>query len=618
MELQAKFQLYTSEIVKIEAENLKLAQKSKDAWGQNAFTEFIQGFGDYENTRYVLDSQKEENTKFLRTLTAEQGKLKAQLQKLMAEAGDESILDGIIGEMDGLGDEHKDLNENLNKTIPKTKEYNYELKRENEYLSKQRDLLQEINEILQDRDILQATEKLDTMLEGALERVKKTGETFTYVIDPETNVQIDPIIEQIELITQKTKEAEAQRTKFAIEGIELKYKADAEARRKNAEDEYKETLKDIDDEIKQVKEGIAEGTETTQSLKNLQAQRKKIEDDYLVYQGELKAQEVKMEEDKNKEIEIENLKLVDRNAEIDKDELEKKKEYNEAQLDGYEEYLTKKKEKEDKDKEEKDKKDAEDLEKEKAKWAEINDIVKASADFFIQQSERKIAQLDKEIQQAQSTYDMLQELAKNGNIDAKESLAEQQRIIEEANRKKRLEERRQQIAKLAETAFNTYNQKIQDGKKGTQALTETIRDITLLTQLVGSLLPAYEKGTEDTGKTNGRGVDGRGGFNAILHPNERVLTKDQNRLVGDLSNEELSRLAFNYRTNKLATATDSQTMSALDFSLLLNKVDNLTKVIKDKPETELNVGQITQTTLELVEQTRRGNTTTYNRFKVKR
>ena len=536
----------------------------------------------------------------------------------MAETADESILDGLIGEMDGLGESHEDLNDGLSKTIPKTKEFNYELKRENEYLSKQRDLLQEINEILQDRGILEATDKLDSMLEGALTKVKETGQTFTYVLDPETNLPIDPIIEQIELITKLSKEAEAQRTKFAIEGIEIKYKAEAEARRKNAEDEYKEVIKDINEEIKQVKEGIAEGTETTQSLTNLQNEKKKIEADYLVYKEELKAQEVKLEEDKNKEIEIANLKLQDKNAEIDKDELQKKEDYNQAQLDGLDEYNAKKKEKEDKATEEKDKKDAEELEKEKAKWNEINDIVKASADFFIQQSERKISQLDKEIQQAQSTYDMLQELAKNGNIDAKESLAEQQRIIEEANRKKRQEERRQQIAKLAETAFNTYNQKIQDGKKGTQALTETIRDITLLTQMVGTLLPAYEKGTENTGNANGQGVDGRGGFNAILHPNERVLTKDQNRLIGDLSNEELSRLAFNYRTNKLATATDSQTMSALDFSLLINKVDNLTKVIKDKPETELNVGQITQTTLELVEQTRRGNTTTYNRFKVNR
>jgi hypothetical protein len=617
MELQAKFQLYTQEIVKLEAENLKLAQKSRDAWGQNAFTEFIQGFGWYDETRGYLDAQRGENTKFLQTLTAEQAKLKKQLEKTLAETQDESVINSILGQIDDVDKATTDYGGTLDKTTPKTREFNYELKKENEYLSKQRDLLQELNVLLQDRGILQATDKLDTMLGDALERVKKTGETFTYVIDPESNLQIDPIIEQIETITTITKEAEAQRTKFAIEGIELKYKAEYEAKKKLAEDNYKDTLKDINDEIKAVKEGIAEGTETTQTLTNLTKEKKRIEAEYTAYVKELDLEQVEMEKDKNTEIEIENAKLVDRNAELDKEELERKTTYNEAQLDGYQEFLDAKNEKDEKDKQDKADLDNKEIEAYKAKWDEINNIVKASADFFIQQSERKIDQLDKEIEQAQKTYDLLKGLAESGNIDAKESLAEQQRIIEEANRKKALEERRQQIAKLAETAFNTYNQKIQDGKKGTQALTETIRDITLLTQLVGSLMPAYEKGTEDTGNTNGRGVDGRGGFNAILHPNERVLTKGQNKLIGDLSNEQLAQLAFNYRTNKL-NVDSAETMSALDFSLLLNKVDKLTKVIQDKPDTELNVGQITQTTLELVEQKRKGNTTTYNRFKIKR
>ena len=68
-------------------------------------------------------------------------------------------------------------------------------------------------------------------------------------------------------------------------------------------------------------------------------------------------------------------------------------------------------------------------------------------------------------------------------------------------------------------------------------------------QFINSL-PAFEKGTEDTGK-NGRGIDGRGGFHAVLHPNERVVPKSLNDKIGSLTNEELTRIAVDYKNNKI-------------------------------------------------------------------
>ena len=62
------------------------------------------------------------------------------------------------------------------------------------------------------------------------------------------------------------------------------------------------------------------------------------------------------------------------------------------------------------------------------------------------------------------------------------------------------------------------------------------------------VLSAYE-GTEDTG---GRGnVDSKGGKTWTLHPHERVMTAKQNSMVGDMSNDSLAQLAFDYKSGRL-------------------------------------------------------------------
>ena len=58
--------------------------------------------------------------------------------------------------------------------------------------------------------------------------------------------------------------------------------------------------------------------------------------------------------------------------------------------------------------------------------------------------------------------------------------------------------------------------------------------------------------------------------------------------------------------------------SSMDLAVLVNKLDTLTDVIKHKPETNIELGQITQSAMEIVQQSKRGNTVIYNRFKVRK
>lgn len=242
------------------------------------------------------------------------------------------------------------------------------------------------------------------------------------------------------------------------------------------------------------------------------------------------------------------------------------------------------------------------------------EIVKATSDYFMKRSNEKIAQLDKEISAAENQYSVLQELAKNGNINAQQSLAEQQRIINEANLKKERELKRQERIKLAESVWSTYSNKLAD-EKVKNPLAETIRDTVLLSQFINSL-PAFEKGTEDTG-SNGKGVDGKGGFHAILHPNERVVPKTLNEKIGSMTNEQLATMAQEYQNGKIIR-DGMQIASAMDTLLIANKIDELNATIRNKPETNIEMGEITSSIMEVVKSTKVGNTVTYNKFKVKR
>jgi TP901 family phage tail tape measure protein len=241
------------------------------------------------------------------------------------------------------------------------------------------------------------------------------------------------------------------------------------------------------------------------------------------------------------------------------------------------------------------------------------EFIKLTADYFIKRSNDKIAQLEKEIAMAEKQSDVLQQLAINGNINAKESLAEQQRIINEANLKKEKELKRQQRIKLAESVYSTYNSKVAGGSE--HPLMDTIKDTMLLQQFIASL-PTFFDGTENTGK-NGNGIDGKGGFHAVLHPNERVIPKSLNEQIGGLSNEALAKMASEYQNGKIIRS-NSQIGSAFDTAILVNELKTLNETIKAKPETNIGIGEITQSVMEIVKSTKQGNTTTYNRYKVRR
>lgn len=445
-------------------------------------------------------------------------------------------------------------------TTTSIKKLNTEFKDGKPFLSDYKKLLQELTEIEQERDLIKREQAIDDEFNLQLQRVQE-GKDF------EVDMLNQLVDEKIAIETGYIK----QRAEFERAALDEKYEQEAGARLQALEDERDQLLS---------QEGLTPGAKT-QILENFSLKKTELENE---------------EFDRWFDIQLKKEKVTEESENVI---LELKEEYLQRYNDMVEEGQA-----------------AQDqflIEKTKSTYTQIAEIIKLSADFFVQQSQRKVEQIQKEITAAEKQYEFLKTLAANGNIDAKESLAEQQKIINEANKKKLQEEKRQQRIRMAESVFNTYNSKVQAGSQN--ALAETISDTSLLLSFINSL-PAFESGTEDTG-VNGRGVDGRGGFHAVLHPNERVVPKKLNDQIGNLTNEELTKIAVNYR-NSQAVEGATQTTSALELAVLVNGMKDLQKTIEEKPVTNIELGEITSSVMEIVKSTKKGNSTIYNRFKIKK
>jgi Phage-related minor tail protein len=263
-------------------------------------------------------------------------------------------------------------------------------------------------------------------------------------------------------------------------------------------------------------------------------------------------------------------------------------------------------------------KDTEDAEAEMARIRQ--QAIQSMTDYFIKMSDKRIAKLDEEIQAHQDLSDHLKDLAREGNITAKESLAEEQQLIAEAEQAKAEEEQRKQRVLLVSAFIKTYLAAIDEGKDPADAFTQALTSQALLEQVVNSLSGFFD-GTENTG-TASNPLDSNGGRLAILHNNERVMTAKQNAMMGAVSNEEVARVMENHRFGRLKDGNQIgvgwENIALLDqLTSVGDKLDAVNKTIENKPETNIKLGEITSKTMEIIETRKQGGTKTINTFKVK-
>jgi hypothetical protein len=311
--------------------------------------------------------------------------------------------------------------------------------------------------------------------------------------------------------------------------------------------------------------------------------------DIAYFERETAQQEIIEQEEKTKKLEEINSKLANDIIRLENETADKKREIGFEELDNEREIMEIRREM-------------------------VLNGLQSLTDITNELADKRIAKIDEEIEASQRRFDSLQSLAESGNILARESMAEEAKLMAEQNRKREQEEKRKQRIQLASSVLQAYVTN-SNNPQVKNPLQKTITDTVLLTEFIKSL-PAFFDGTEDTGK-NGNGIDNKGGFLSVLHPNERVVTARQNELIGGMSNEELSKLAYNYQNGMIRPITDTALSNGFaGVEILAKKLDSLERTIANKPEHTIQVEQIIGGAMAITRNTKKGNTNIYNRYRV--
>jgi hypothetical protein len=434
---------------------------------------------------------------------------------------------------------------NLNQVIGtnnnKTKESTETQKELNLYVSKYLEILAKIQQY---RNQVRETELQDQLNK----EIQKQKDSISQIGVPE-NSKIESILQQ--------------QLDFKLEALKKEYKANQDVR----EEEYKQEKKKLEQKRDTYKVGTEEYKKYQESINNLEKDYKK-ENELLDEQNA--DNKLKIEQDYKKE-----------KQSIDKELFETWEEYQTRQLETQKNNAEKQ------------------LQQQKDTFQKLDQLAKFSADYFIAQSERKITAIDRQIDALNKQNDYMKDLAASGNINAQQSLAQNNKLIQDANKEKQKELKKQEKIKLAMTVFDSYNANLQSKELGGKnALVKTIKDVSLLQAFINSL-PAFMEGTEDTG-LNGKGLDGKGGFLSVLHPNERVVPKQLNEKMKGMTNLELSNLADDYlRGNVIKQDTVINTNWSTE--LIVSKLDSLEKAIVNKEEYKAEVGEIIGGVMHVVE-----------------
>ena len=135
-----------------------------------------------------------------------------------------------------------------------------------------------------------------------------------------------------------------------------------------------------------------------------------------------------------------------------------------------------------------------DLEKDKVDVA--SNVQEAITQVLKDQIDQRIALLKQEEDAAKSQQEYLQGLAANGNITAKESIAEQIQLQRESQAEQARLERQKQNIELISAGLGTFNSQIEAGKSPGEALASTLASTQVLVGFLKNI-QFFAKGTDN-------------------------------------------------------------------------------------------------------------------------
>ena len=211
----------------------------------------------------------------------------------------------------------------------------------------------------------------------------------------------------------------------------------------------------------------------------------------------------------------------------------------------------------------------------------IKAFQEAITQILTDQIDKRIELMKKEEDAARNRQDYLEQLAANGNITAKESIAEQIQIQREAQAEQARLERMKQNIELINSALGTFNSQLNQGKSPAEALATTMASTQVLVGFLknlnffakgtdnapGGLAVVDEQGAEIITDKHGRIKDigtNKGARFTMLDKGDKVITAPKTAAIlngfGDMSNAQL----MSRKTDTAGTSYDLMAIERLE------------------------------------------------------
>lgn len=485
------------------------------------------------------------------------------------------------------------------------RDLNVEYNKTNIYLSRQVEILKDINEINAKNKLQESIDKTENILQQEEKNVNMTGQynagavqvaiELEYQAKKDYEIKAFKKIEEDKKIRDKktfndeldnVKEQEKTKMNELMEINSDYYRRLADYRKNiNEPNLSKAKLKELESEAKWLKE----------QGKDIEIKAKQIRDGANKEELQVYQNKIKREEDTYLEIEGLTIEHEGKLANIKRDSADKMQEY----LDKLELIRAEKR-----------------LEIIKNTAESVNNLIQKSLEHYINLAERRMDILDKRMERMSTQADFLRDKAVAGSIQAQESLAviDKQQI---ENEKQRLNEQRSiQRLQMAMAVFQAYSNNIQNAKVGENPFTKTLTDITLLNQFVASL-PTFIDGTETNiaeslGKAH---IQGQDGYIVRVDGSEKVLNPKLSAMTGNMTTYEIAKLAEDFRRGEVMRKGEGAmqlNVGSWGTDMIVSELQDLKNVIKNKPENQVEVAEILNGVMHIVETKKSGNTKVRN------
>ncbi len=300
-----------------------------------------------------------------------------------------------------------------------------------------------------------------------------------------------------------------------------------------------------------------EAIKLQQELADEEERRLKFESD----QAKKEKERIKNEEDFNAAIELQNEKLAESDA-IEAERLAKQKEAREKAR--------------------------------KELFDSFNQVIELAEKEVKEKEKIREEALDKEISDREKALDDQRRRVEQG---LSSDIATAEKNLKEAEARKAEEEKKKINREKAITFFKLLSANAE--KDPNNALEKTLTEM-LLADTIAKNLPGFYEGTELV-KRDAQGnkfSEGKDGYLFRGDGEERVVKGEHNKMMGDLSNEELAKLAYDYNHKLLPnyvinepvnTSFAEKAYSAIQLQQLVEQNKELIKAVKNIPGTNINI-----------------------------